>query len=169
MLVADRFDEADRACDRLGRVVLEAERQREVEHQLGVGRPLDLREELRVDRDREVSLHLREPVEEAVVHPQPAAVPERVAVRLLNRRARGGPDVREHERRGDVPGELAQVAVVPGRFDAVEDRRALLLAVPADAEAVAVGLLGPEPRVQALDDERVLPAVEELLEQDGRA
>ena len=45
----------------------------------------------------------------------------------------------------------------------------LLLAVPADAEAVAVRLLGPEPRVQALDDERVLPAVEELLDQDGRA
>jgi hypothetical protein len=94
-------------------------------------------------------------------------VAERVAIRLLHRRARGGPDVREDERRDDVAGELAQVAVVPGGLDAVEDRRGVLLPVPADPEAVAVGLLGAEPRVQALDDQRVLPAVEELLEQDG--
>jgi len=53
--------------------------------------------------------------------------------------------VRKHERRGDVTGQFAQVAVVPGRLDAVKDRRALLLAVPADAEAIAVGLLGSEP------------------------
>jgi len=75
--------------------------------------------------------------------------------------------VREDERRDDVTGELAQVAVVPGGLDAVEDRRSVLLAVPADPEAVAVCLLGAQPRVQALNDERVLPSVEELLEQDG--
>ena len=45
----------------------------------------------------------------------------------------------------DVPRQLAQVAVVPGRLDAAEDAGRLLLAVPADAEAVAVRLLGAEP------------------------
>ena len=85
------------------------------------------------------------PVDEAVVHEEPVPVAERVAVRLLHRRAGRGPDVREDERRGDVPRQLAQVAVVPGRLDAAEDARRLLLAVPADAEAVAVRLLGAEP------------------------
>jgi hypothetical protein len=64
--------------------------------------------------------------------------------------------------------ELAQIAVVPGRLDAVEQSRPLLRPVPADAETVAVRLLGAEPRVEALDDQGVLGAVEQLLEQDGR-
>jgi len=77
--------------------------------------------------------------------------------------------VREEDRSDDVAGELAQVAVVPGGLDAVEDRRGILVAVPADPEAVAIGLLGAEPRVQALNDQRILPTVEERLEQDRGA
>ena len=65
--------------------------------------------------------------------------------------------------------ELAQVAVVPGRLDAVEDAGVVADAVPADAEAVAVGRLGPQPRVQALVDQRVLRPVQQLLDQDRRA
>jgi hypothetical protein len=42
------LDEPDRPLESGDRVVLEAERQREVEQQLGVGRPADLREERRV-------------------------------------------------------------------------------------------------------------------------
>ena len=53
--------------------------------------------------------------------------------------------------RADVACELAQVLVVPGWFDACR-RRACPGAVPADAKPVAVGGLGPEPRVQALVD-----------------
>jgi hypothetical protein len=44
--------------------------------------------------------------DEAVVNPQPLAVTERVAVRLLDRRAGGGADVGEEERRFDVGGDL---------------------------------------------------------------
>ena len=50
-------------------------------------------------------------------------------------------------------GQLAQVAVVPGRLDAVEDAGRVPDAVPADAEPIAVRRLGPEPRVQALVDQ----------------
>src|SRR5262249_12586612 len=77
-------------------------------------------------------------------------------------------DVREDERRLDVGRELAQVAVVPGGLDAVEDRGRVPVSVPADPEPVAVRLLGAEARVQALDDERVLRAVEQLFEERGR-
>ena len=54
--------------------------------------------ERRVDRQHEVALDLVEVADRAVVHPQPAAVAERVAVRLLDRRAGRGADVREQER-----------------------------------------------------------------------
>ena len=43
------------------------------------------------------------------------------------------------------------------------------VAVPADAEAVAVRRLRAQLRVQALVDERVLRLVEQLLDQDGRS
>jgi len=76
--------------------------------------------------------------------------------------------VREHERGADVPGQLAEVAVVPGGLDAAEDPRRVLLAVPAEPEAVAVRLFGAEPRVEALDDQRVLAVVEQLLDEDRR-
>lgn len=46
--------------------------------------------------------------------------------------------------------ELAQVLIVPRRFDAVVDAGRVRGAVPADAEPIAVRGLGAEPRVQAL-------------------
>src|SRR6476646_9454611 len=61
----------------------------------------------------------------------------------------------------DVP----QVAVVPGRLDAVEDGRRLADPVPADAEPVAVRRLRPQLRVEALVDQGVLRSVEQLLDQ----
>ena len=83
--LAGRLDEADRARDRVGRIVLEAVGEREVEEHLGVGRPLDLGVERRIDLEREVALHLVEVADVAVVHPEPAPVAERVAVGLLHR------------------------------------------------------------------------------------
>ena len=62
-------------------------------------------------------------VDEAVVHEQPAAVAERMAVGLLDRRPGRRADVGEEQRRLDLGGELAQVAVAPrGRDAAVEAR-----------------------------------------------
>ena len=167
--VAGRLDEADHAGDRGRRVVLQTEREREVEHQLRVGRALDLRVERRVDGEREVSLGVVEAVEEAVVHEQPAAVPERVAVRLLDRRPRGGADVREDEPRAELARELAQVAVVPGRLDAVEDAGCVGLVVPAHAEAIAVCCFGAHRRVQALVHQGVSRRIERFFEEDRRS
>ena len=62
--------------------------------------------------------------DQPVVHPQPAAVAERMAVRLLHRRSGRGADVREHEPGLEVCGEVSQVPVVPGGLDAVERARA---------------------------------------------
>src|SRR5512133_1516992 len=68
-----------------------------------------------------------------------------------------------------MAGELVEVAVIPGRLDAVEHGGGLLGAVPADAETVTVRLFGSELGVEALDDQRVLRSIEQLLEQDRRA
>src|SRR3954451_18719115 len=94
---------------------------------------------------------------------------EGVTVGLLYGAADRRPDMREEQGGADVAGELAEVAVVPGRFGAMEDARRVLGAVPADAEPVAVRRLGPEPRLQALSDERVRPLVERLSYQDRGA
>ncbi len=51
-----------------------------------------------------------------------------------------------------APGKLAQIRVIPRRFDAVVDARAVGGAIPADAEPVAVRGLRPQPQVQALVD-----------------
>jgi hypothetical protein len=91
---------------------------------------------------------------------------ERVAVGLLDGRTCGGADVREEDGRLDVACNLTQVAVVPGRLDAVEDGRAFgILAVPADSETVPVSGLDAETCVEALVDEGVVWFVEQLLEE----
>ena len=113
-----------------------------------------------VDLEHQVAAHRMKAGDDAVVDEQPAAVPERVAVGLLDRRARGRADVREEQRRLDVRRELAQVRVAPRRRDAPVARRraAVAGAVPAEPEAVPVGRLHPHARVQALIDEPVLGA-----------
>ena len=105
----------------------------------------------------------------AVVHPQPAAVPEGVRVRLLDRRPGRGAHVREEERRLDAGGELAQVAVVPGRMRAAVDARQAVGGVPADAEAVAVRRRRALQRVQALVDERPRRLEQQLVEPERGA
>ena len=163
------LDQPDRPRHGRQRVVDQAEREGEVEEDLGVGRALDLPEERRVDGERQVALDRPEAFQVAVVHPEPAAVPERVAVGLLHRGAGGGADVGEDAPRGDVTGQVAQVAVVPRRLDAVEDPWRVPVAVPPHAEAVPVRLLSAEPGVQALHDQRVLRLVEQVLQEHRRA
>src|SRR6188472_4533695 len=92
-----------------------------------------------------------------------------MTVRLLYRRPRRRADMGEHQAGADMRRQLPEVAVVPRGLDALEDRRRLLLAVPGDAEPVAVRRLDPEPRVEALVDQRVCRLVEQLLQGDRRA
>src|SRR6188508_2365299 len=92
------LDEADHPLDRLDRLVLEPEAEAEVEHRLGVRRPFDAVEVLVGDDALKLALDDVEVPDEAVVHPEPAAVPERVGIRLLDRRAGRGTNVCEEER-----------------------------------------------------------------------
>src|SRR3546814_7818642 len=84
-----------------------------------------------------------------------------MAIGFLGRGVGGRSDVRHEQRRLDGAGRLAQVAVVPGRMDAAVAIRWLgrIPAVPAHAEAVAVGGGGAQARMQALVDKR-MPSLE---------
>ena len=84
MAVGHALDETDRSLERLDRIILEAERQREMEDNLGVGRARNVGEQRRVDGEHEISSDQVEVGDEAVVDEQPAAVTERVAVCLLH-------------------------------------------------------------------------------------
>ena len=97
------LDDADHLLDRAHGVALEAEREREVEHRLRVGRPLDRVEERVVDLVHELAVHGREVADQPVVHEEPAPAAERMAIRLLHRGERGErADVREEERGDDL-------------------------------------------------------------------
>ena len=145
-----RLDQADRAGDSVRGIVLQTERQREVEQDLGVGLSGDLGIQRFVDREHEVALDRGELGEEAVVHEQPATVAERMTVGLLDRRPDRRTDMREEMPRGDMAGELAEILVVPRRLDTPEHTRRRRPVIPGDAESIAVGWLGTERRVQAL-------------------
>jgi hypothetical protein len=106
---------------------------------------LDTRIQRRIDGEHEIALESVEFVDVAVVHEEPAAMTEGVAIRLLHSAADRRSDMGEEVRRADVVGELVQVLVVPGRLGAVEDAGSGRSAVPADAEAVTICRLGAEP------------------------
>ena len=115
MLARRRFDVADRPLHRAQRFLIESKRERQVEEELGVGRSGDTGEERGVDRQQQISANGLEVLEQAVVHEQPAAVAEGMAVRLLDGASHRRANVSQEERRLDVVRELAQVGVVPSR------------------------------------------------------
>src|ERR671910_596208 len=158
------------ALDCARRVVFEAERNREKEQQLRICRPLDGGIQRLVYGEYELTFNAREVAHEAIVDPEPSPIAERVAIGLLDGRPRRGADVRQKERRLDVAGDFAQIAVVPSRLDTPEDgRRGGVRIVPADPEAVPVGGLDAEAGVETLVDQGVLGLVEQLLEEDRGA
>jgi hypothetical protein len=89
----------------------EPQRQRESEQDLGIGRAVEVGEHARLDREHQVAPHRVEAGEDAVVDEQPAPVAERMAVGLLDRRARGRAHMGEKHRSLDVRRELTQVRV----------------------------------------------------------
>ena len=94
---------------------------------------------------------------------------ERMAVRLLNRRAGRRPDVREEQRRRDLARQLAQVAVAPRRGRTVEKSGDVTASVPAEAEPVSVGNRHVRRVPPALLDERALRIVQQLPRLDRAA
>ena len=169
VLTSGFLDEADHPLDGGDRVALEPEGEGEVEHRLRVGGALDRGEERVVDREHQLASQQWELADQPVVHPQPAAVAERVRVGLLDRRSRGGADVGEEEVRRDPGGELAQVLVVPRGMDAAVEPRCVAVVVPADAEAVPVRRRRTQSGVQALVDQRAVTLEQQLLEPDRRS
>jgi hypothetical protein len=136
-----------------------------VEDDLGVGRSLDIGEQLGIDRQHQIPPQLVEVGDEAVVHEQPVVAAERMAVGLLDGRADRGPHVRHEQGRLDVRGKLAEVGVAPGGRHAAIDARSLAGPVPAEPEPVAVGGLRAHARVEALIHDPVGALEEQLLDQ----
>ncbi|KAG0761407.1 hypothetical protein G6F22_018884 [Rhizopus arrhizus] len=167
------FHRAHHAGQRRDRVFLQAERQRQQEHHLGIRRPFQRPEIRRRDHQHQIAAQERIVADDAVMYEQPLPVPERMAVGLLRGRIGGRADVRDEERRMDRARRLAQVAVVPGGMHAaIAERRFGRLtrrgaAIPAQAEAVAVRGGGAQASVQALVDQRVLGFEENALHLQG--
>ena len=90
---------------------------------------------------------------------------EGVAVGLLHGATAGRPDMREHEAGRDLARELAEIAVVPGRFDAAEDGWLVTDALPPTSKPSPFVVSAPSLGVQALVDEGVLGPVEQVFEQ----
>jgi len=82
------LDEAYGALDRSRWIVSEAKRKGKEEKQLRVSGALDVRIQGRINRQHQLSLCFLKPCNRAVVHPEPFAVPERMAIALLHRRTR---------------------------------------------------------------------------------
>lgn len=89
MIPRHLLDEARHAGQRPGRIGFQAKREREVKHNLRVGRAQDVPEELRGDRHQQVASQLLDLEDLAVVDEQPVPVAEGVAIRLLHRGQRG--------------------------------------------------------------------------------
>ena len=89
------------------------------------------------------------------------------SVDSTNAEAKRRADMGEEQRRLDVRRQVMKVGVVPGGLDIPVDTRRLPLAVPADAEAVAVRGRRPGMGFEALVDERMLGLQDQLLEVEG--
>src|SRR5215208_5794971 len=164
-LTADLLHEADGAFDAAKWILGQAERESEEEQRLRVGRSLDAGIQRRINRHQQISFDLMEAADRAVVHPEPLLVTEGMAVGALHRRSRRGSDVGKQNRRANLARELAEILVIPRRLDVLEQRRSRAVAVPPDAETVAVGGGGTHTRVQALVDQRVRRTKEHVLHQ----
>src|SRR5690606_18785183 len=89
----------------------------------------------------------------AVMHEQPAVIGERMAVRPRDLRAGRCAHMAEKEMRADMAREMPQILVGPGWADFAIDARLALLAVPAEAESVAVQAVLRFLRAPALFDQ----------------
>jgi hypothetical protein len=124
---------------------------------------------LRVKLVRDQSLDLAAqpaPIaDEAVVHEQPLATSKGMAIDAGDRRAGRGTDMGEEQVRLQVPAQVAQVLVRPGRPDlAIEARLGVIAAVPAKAEAVAVDAGGRLKGVDTLRNQRMRRLGDVVLE-----
>src|SRR3954470_513653 len=166
---SERLDEACHPLEPADRVLLQPEGEREVEHHLGVRRPLDGVVQIRAYGQHHVAAQLAVLGDVAVVHEHPGPVAERMTVRLLHRGPGGRPDVREEHGRRDLSRERAQVAVTPGGCGAAEEGGDVAAAVPAEPETGTVRDRGVRGGTHALLDARALRVVAQLPRLDRAA
>ena len=158
------LDPTDRPRQCGWRIVLQSIGERQVKQGLRVGGALDVGEEAGADVKLQLALDPMEFGDGSVVLEQPPAVLEGMAVSLLDRGAGGGPHVGEEHGRFHVVGQVTQVGVVPRRLDVAIHCRRTFIAVPADAESVAVRGLNVLPGVPRLVDQRVIRPGDEVAE-----
>src|SRR3990167_7500498 len=105
------------------------------------------------------------------MHKQILPVAERMAIGFIDAAELGrGPDMGQDTVAGDDPGDIMQVAVVPGRRNGTENSRILgkVSCVPADPEAIAVQRLFAFVAVRALADQGMCGLNEQRVEPDRR-
>ncbi len=134
----DRADGGERSAHGLGRRAVETVRQQQQEQRLAIGAAMPMLVELVGDHLLDAALDLGVAADLAVVHEHPRSQREGMAVRARGGRAGRGSDVGEEEARANLMRYREQVLVAPGGADVAEDAGPRALAVPADAEAVAV-------------------------------
>src|SRR4029078_3237086 len=111
------------------------------EYGLGVGRADAGLVEVVGDQRFDPATDQRPVADLPVVHEQPFAECEGMAVRAGRRRAGRGAHMREEQMRADVTAEMSQVLVRPGRAHlAVETGLAVVRVIPAEPEALAGAL-----------------------------
>ncbi len=71
-------------------------------------------------------------------------MPEGMAIGLLYGGSRGCADVCKHQPRSNVPRELAEISIIPGRLNAPVKSGKFGFAIPTDAEPIAVRRLGTQ-------------------------
>ncbi len=159
----------EHARGRADRILVAAGAEDGEEDRFRIGRA-DARAVERVGDERlDLPPQARPVADHAVMHEQPAAAGEGVAVRARDRRAGRRAHMREIEVRVDVAAEIAQVLVGPGRPDLAIEPGLRMLAVPAHAEAVAVGGGGRFQRPLALHHQRMGGGGHVLFQRDGFA
>src|SRR5271157_4363116 len=87
---------------------------------------------------------------EAVVHEHPAIIGKGMAIQVGDGRRGRRPRMREEKMRANVTAQMAQVLIRPGGPYFMVKPRLLILAIPAQAEPIAVDAGGGFERVEAL-------------------
>ncbi len=102
----------------------------------------------------------------AVMHEQPFAVRERMAVGARGGGPGRGAHMRQEQAGADLVRQALQVLVVPGRQDVAIDARGRPVAIPADAEAIAIGRHMAVAGAQTLADQGIARLEQNLVEID---
>ncbi|EEF22969.1 conserved hypothetical protein [Ricinus communis] len=138
-VLREAFDEAHHFRHGSDRRLTHTELEREQEHQFGVGRAATGIEKLVVEHGFHCAAQALETADLAVMHEGPVFVRKGMAIVAAGAAAGGGAHMREKKRRADLPRKALQIAIGPGGKDIAISARLRPVAIPGDAEAIAIG------------------------------